>query len=112
LVPSPKYGSQEETQKDRVQKIAGKNIGPQTHSQREHAGAGTDDLDGKDQRGEQRDRPGEMFKVGNMAMMPNSLPVKIEKGKYRGSQRETGVCRRRREERENTTKNGQQKEYG
>src|SRR5258708_19241403 len=53
-----------------------------------------------------------MFKVGDMAVMPDSLPVKIKEGKYRTSERDTDVCRRRREKWKNAKKIGQKNEYG
>src|SRR5207245_5778157 len=86
LVPSPKRGGNQEAQKDRVQKIASKNVSPQTDSEREHTSAGADDLDGKDKRGKQWNGAREMLDVGNTAVMPDSLPIEIYERKNRARQ--------------------------
>src|SRR5437762_1084551 len=53
-----------------------------------------------------------MLKVGNMAVMPDPLPVEIKKRKNRASQRDTDISRRRREKGEDTEEIGHQDEDG
>src|ERR1700676_456553 len=53
LMPSPHRRPHQQSKKDYVEQVAGKNVGPETHSQGKNAGRRADEFDGKQQDAQQ-----------------------------------------------------------
>src|SRR6266700_2348983 len=99
LAPSKAGASGEEAQEDHIDEVAGKHVGPETNREREDAGGGADELDGKQQNrqdprayilGGARKRE----QVVAETVTAHALPVEIEKREYRTAQRDGHVARR------------------
>src|SRR5467141_3744445 len=92
LRPGRHSGHGKEAKENRVEKVAGHNIGPEADRQGENACRSADDFDRKKQKSQRPitklfRRTGKGEKVVAGAVMLDSLPVEIQKGKNRAPQR-------------------------
>ena len=107
LGPRPFERAQQEAQKNRVNEVAGKDIGPEPNREGEQAGRGGDDFHRKKQKSEKPitdlpGGPGKGQKIRPRAMVTDSLPIEIEKNEDSAGQRYEGDTGGRRKNREKT----------
>src|SRR6266481_2181248 len=100
LRPSRDSSHGKEAQENRVQKIAGDNVGPETNGERKNAGRRADDLNGEKEDGQQPvakllRRTRKRQKVAASAVVANALPVEIQKRQNGAGQRNRFVGRGR-----------------
>src|SRR5580704_4417897 len=80
-----------QAQKDYVDQLAGKNIGPQTDGERKQSSGVADDLYRENQPRQPPDRAGKMFRVSDGPTMPQSAPIVIDESQDGAGERNAGV---------------------
>src|SRR3981081_285815 len=83
-MPPPHGWLHQQSKKDYIEQVAGKNVCPETDRQGKNASRGADEFDGKKQNAQQPvtqapGRTGKREQVMANPMMANSLPVEIQK---------------------------------
>src|SRR6195256_5892144 len=107
-MPSPHARLHQQSKKDYIEQVAGKNVCPETNRQGKNARRGADELDGKKQNAQQPiaqvpGRTRKRKKVMANTMVPNALPVEIQKDddgaaeRHRLFRRGRGKCREKAE---------------
>src|SRR6267143_1536039 len=116
-MPSPHGRLHQQSKKNYIEKVAGKNVRKETNRQGKNARRGADEFDGKKQDAQQpvTQAPGRTSKreqVMSNPMMANSLPVEIQKNDDGAAERNRFFRRGRRKGREKAQQIGEQNEHG
>src|SRR5713226_4769057 len=117
LRPGRNSGHGKEAEENRVQQVAGDNVGPETDGEGENTGRGADNFNREKQDGQQpiaklfrRTRKREQV-VAN-TVVAHALPVEVQEGENRAGQRNRFFGGGSGEEREDTKQVGQQHKNG
>ena len=109
LGPSPFERTDQQAEKEDVDEVAGKDIGPEADREREKTGQGGNNLDGKKEKSEppvarMLRGAGKGQQVMDRAMVADALPVEVEEGEYGAGQGHDRIARGSGKRRKNTEK--------